>query len=410
MAVRQNGKNSWLNLNVALLGLISFFGDLSYELITSLLPAFLATMGAGAAILGMIEGISDGVSSFVKILSGYLSDRFRKRKEVAAVGYWLNCAFSVSVAFATSPFMILIGRTVAWFGKGIRGPARDALLAASVDKKDLGKAFGFHRAGDTAGAILGPLLGILLIVSLTFQQAFLIAIIPAVTAALLFTFFVKEKKENATVNQAAKPKTELSLSGIPPNYKTYLAAITVFGLADFSHTLLVLRATQLLSPSMGIAGAAAAAAGLYAFRNVIYAGASYPLGALSDKIGRKLLIGASYVLAVLVFIGFMFAGPDLVMLAVLFGLAGLYIAAEDTLESAAAADLLPDSLKATGFGLLGAANGIGDMVSSIVVGALWAGVSPLAAFAYSAVVGSAGALMMLFTKWENRRGRVPTAI
>ena len=402
MDVRQNGKNSWLNRNVALLGLISFFGDLSYELITSLLPAFLATMGAGAAILGMIEGISDGVSSVAKILSGYLSDRFRKRKEIASVGYWLNCAFSVSVAFATSPFMILIGRTVAWFGKGIRGPARDAILAASVGKKDLGKAFGFHRAGDTAGAILGPLLGILLIVSLTFQQVFLIAIIPAVMAALLFTFFVKEKKsENKT--EDSEPKSEsrkLSFAGIPSNYKTYLAAITVFGLADFSHTLLVLRATQLLSPSMGIAGAAAAAAGLYAFRNVIYAGASYPLGALSDKIGRKMLIGASYVLAVLVFLGFMFAGPDLAMLAVLFGLAGLYIASEDTLESAAAADIPPGSLKATGFGLLGAANGIGDMVSSIVVGALWAGVSPLAAFAYSAVVGSAGALMMLFTKWE----------
>jgi len=187
---------------------------------------------------------------------------------------------------------------------------------------------------------------------------------------------------------------------MPPGYKTYLTAIFVFGIADFSHTMLVLRATELMIPKIGLAAATATAVALYAARNVVYALASYPIGALSDRIGRKKLLAASYAVAALVMAGFAFAQADVAMLLVLFCLAGLYIAAEDTLESAIAGDLLPEKVKGTGFGVLAATNGVGDFASSIIVGALWSAVSPQAGFAYAAILAALGAALMAANKFD----------
>ncbi len=398
---QQGGRDArdWLNSNVWGMGLASFFGDLSYETTTAILPAFLASIGVPAAFLGVIEGISDGASSFVKLASGWLSDKFKARKKIAGIGYLFGILSQAGYAFSTTGLHVLFSRVTGWVGRGIRGPARDAILSDSIEAKDRGKAFGFHRAGDTLGAVLGPLFAFALVQTLGFHQVFLIAIIPAVLAALAFFLFVREKRETAAYGSRPLDFFE-AIKTMPPGYKTYLTAIFVFGIADFSHTMLVLRATELMIPKIGLAAATATAVALYAARNVVYALASYPIGALSDRIGRKKLLAASYAVAALVMAGFAFAQADVAMLLVLFCLAGLYIAAEDTLESAIAGDLLPEKVKGTGFGVLAATNGVGDFASSIIVGALWSAVSPQAGFAYAAILAALGAALMAANKFD----------
>ncbi len=394
-------KKGWLNSNVWGMGLASFLGDLSYESATAILPAFLASLGVPAAFLGAIEGISDAASSFVKLGSGWMSDKFKARKKIAGTGYLFGIISQAGYAFSTTGLHVLFSRMTGWIGRGIRGPARDAILSDSVGTKDRGKAFGFHRAGDTLGAVLGPLLAFALVQAYGFREVFLITVIPAVLAALAFYLLVREKHETKKYGTAPLNFFE-AIKSVPANFKTYLGAVFVFGIADFSHTLLVLRATELLAPEIGIIAATSTAVALYAARNAVYAAASYPIGALSDKIGRKKMLAAGYFLAALVFAGFAFAQANFWFLLLLFCLAGLYIAFEDTLEGAIAGDLLPAKIKGTGFGALAATNGVGDFASSIVVGVLWTAISPQAGFAYAAILALAGAVMMAKNKFDGK--------
>ncbi|MFA6049227.1 MAG: MFS transporter [Candidatus Micrarchaeia archaeon] len=399
---KREEKSGWLNSNVLGAGISSFFGDLSYESATAILPAFLAALGVPAAVLGAIEGISDGISSFVKLGSGWLSDKLRARKKIAGAGYLLGIVSQIGYAVSASGLHVLVSRATGWAGRGLRGPARDAILSDSVEEKDRGKAFGFHRAGDTLGAVLGPLFAFWLLQSLGlgFGEVFWITVIPAVLAAGAFWLLVREKRE--TASYGTRPLNFLeALGGMPQKFRGYLSAVFIFGIADFSHTLLILRATELFTPEMGVVAAGGIAVGLYAARNVVYAAASYPIGALSDRIGRKKLLAAGYAVAAITMAGFAFAQADWILLLLLFCLAGLYIAAEDTLEGAIAGDILPKKVKGTGFGVLAATNGVGDFVSSIAVGVIWTAVSPQAAFTIAAVVAGMGALLMATSKFDH---------
>ena len=403
---KNNGK--WLNRNVIGMGLTSFFSDACHEMATAILPGFLATIGAPPSALGIIEGVSDAISSFVKLGAGWISDKFGHRKNLANFGYLLTGLAKALFAFAQTWHLVLAGRMIGWFGRGIRGPIRDAMLSDSIDEKDRGKAFGFHRAGDTLGAIVGPIIGVWLLSvwqpfaiddpSKPFRNIFLITLIPGILSVISFGILVKEKRKE--INHHLKFWNTLKV--IPGSFKKYLLGIGVFGMGDFAPTFLILAATTLLTPEYGIIKAAQLAGIMYIVRNIIYALSSFPIGALSDKIKRIYLLTAGYFLATLTVAGFALAFiynyTNLTFLFILFALAGVYIAAEDTLESAITADYIDSEKRGIAMGVLGAVNGVGDFIASILIGFLWTAISPFAGFAVSSFIMLIGALTLTFSK------------
>ncbi len=385
----------WLNRAVLGMGLTSLLADMGYEMATAVLPGFLQTLAAPTYALGLIEGFADALSSFVKLGAGWWGDRLGRRKPITTAGYALTGVMSAVFAFAVGWPLIFLGRAIAWFGRGIRAPLRDAMLAESIDPRDRGKAFGFHRAGDTVGAILGPLLGAALLhwlephagadVTQPYRLVFLLTLVPGLGSAAAFGWLVPEKRRART----APRRFWASVSALPVDFRRFLVGAGVFGLGDFSPSLLILAATQLLTPEYGIAEAAQVAALLYALRNTVYAAASYPIGHVSDHYGRRGLLALGYVIgagmAAGVALVFLLPSAGLGLLTGVFVLSGLSVAAVDALEGAMTADLIPDeSLRGTAFGVRGTVNGLGDLLSSTLVGFLWWGVSPVAGFACAA--------------------------
>jgi MFS family permease len=379
-------KKGWLNRNVIGMGIASLFSDLSHETATAVLPMFLVSIGSSAAALGTIEGFADAISSFAKLGAGWYSDKTTRRKPIAVAGYFLTGIAKGAYAMATSSYHILIARSVGWFGRGIRSPVRDAMLADSVEPLTYGRAFGFHRAADTLGAVMGPLVAFLLAGTMGYRQVFLVTLIPGLLAVAAFAILVKERPR--------LPNHHLRLwktiNTLPKGYKMYLIGVGIFGLGDFAHTLLILRASSVLTTAHGALEAGRLALLLYVFHNVLYALMSYPVGALSDKIGKRGLLAIGYLVSAVMCIGFILAIPKFWYLAVLFALGGVYIAAQDALEGAIAAELLPEDTRGTGYGVLATINGLGDFLSSIVVGFLWTAVAPWAGFTYSAILSVIG--------------------
>ncbi|HXH48492.1 MAG TPA: MFS transporter [Terriglobia bacterium] len=393
---------AWLNRNVAAMGLTSLLSDVSHEMATAVLPGFLTALGVSAAALGLIEGVADGVASFVKLAAGWLSDRTGRRKPIAVGGYFITGTSTALFALAAGWPLILFARALGWFGRGIRAPARNAILAASVPPESRGKAFGFERAGDTIGAILGPLIAVALLahfqphaanVTGPFRTIFLLTLIPGLACGIVFALLVREKPIPGT------PAKFLSALGqLPKSFRRFLVGVGVFGMGDFAHTLMILAATELLLPAHGMARAAEIAALLYVGHNVIYAAASYPVGALSDRLGRRGLLAVGYLVGALTASGliaaFAWQVASIVYLAIVFAVGGFYMAFEEALEGTFTADLVGPEIRGTAYGLLGAVNGIGDLGASVVVGGLWTLVSPAAAFAYAAVAMLAGAVLV----------------
>jgi MFS family permease len=384
------------------MGLTSLLADASHEMATSVLPGFLVALAAPPYALGVIEGFADALASFVKLGAGWWGDRIGHRKGIATAGYVLTGTMKAVFAFAVGWPLIFLGRALAWFGRGIRGPLRNAMLAESVSDRDRGKAFGFERAGDTVGAIIGPLLGAAVLHFLQpragpdptspYRVVFLLTLIPGLGSALAFAWLVREK------GRAPNPQLRFwaSVQALPTDFWRFLWGAGIFGLGDFSATLLILAATQLLTPRYGIVEAAQVAALLYALRNTVNAAASYPIGAVSDHWGRRGLLGLGYLVGAGMSGGFaalfLWPGAGLGLLSILFVLSGLSFATVDALEGALTADLIPEqSLRGTAFGVLGTVNGFGDFLSSTLVGVLWWAVSPVAGFAAAAVLMLVGA-------------------
>lgn len=400
-------KDKWLNKNVVGMGLTSFFSDASHEMATTVLPGFLSVIGAPPSALGIIEGVSDAASSFIKLWAGWISDKLGKRKLLTSGGYFITGISKALFAFAATWHLVFLGRLTAWIGRGFRGPIRDAMLADTVDPEVRGKAFGFHRAADTLGAITGPVIGIILLQvwqplsidnpSKPFRNIFLITLIPGLLAVISFASMVSDKRKNKN--------HELNFWGtikdFPKSFKNYLIGVGIFGMGDFAPTFLILSATTLLTSRYGIIKAAQLAGIMYILRNIIYAAASYPIGAISDRMDRVKLLSAGYFVAFLTIAGFMFAFifniSNLIFLFILFALAGIYIAAEDTLESTITADYIESQTRGIGMGVLGTVNGIGDFVASILIGFLWTTFSPVTGFAVSALTLLIGSVVLFST-------------
>lgn len=386
----------WLNRNVIGLAVNRFLSDLGHEAGTSVLPLFLAAIGAPAAALGWIEGVADALSSFTKLLGGQLGDRVERRKPWAASGYLLTgVTTGLYGLFAWWPWILLV-RSLGWAGRGLRSPLHDSLLTDSVPASARGRAFGFDEAADTAGAVAGPLVA-LAIVGLapggaagirSYNVIFWLAAIPGILAALSIVALVSERP-----HPVLKETSFLgALTLLPHSYRRYLAGVFVYGCGDFSHTMLILYAVQALTPRYG-QGAGSIAIALYALHNLLYAVGSYPAGALADRYGKGGFLLAAYALAAAMNLILIVAAPSIVTLVVVFILAGAGYALQQSLERAIAADLTPVEVRSTGFGVLAAANGVGDLVSSAIVGTLWTTVSPEAGFAYALVMTIAGALV-----------------
>jgi MFS family permease len=282
-------------------------------------------------------------------------------------------------------------------GRGARGPVRDAMMADVVEPAYYGRAFGFHTAMDTIGAVIGPAIAFALIGIMSYRHIFLISFIPGFLSVAAFVFLVQEKKRNPD----GKRKFWTNVKELPLNFKLFLVSVGIFGLGNFAHTLLILRATEILTPEYGKTGAVSAAIGLYTLHNILYAGFAYPAGILSERFGKRKLLVLGYLLFALMCLGFILEPPKLWAMIILFCLAGIYIALVDSMERAMAGDLLPEHLRGTGYGMLAMVNGVEDFVSSIAVGLLWAKVSPAAGFVYAGSLTLIGGVVLFMAR--NRR-------
>ncbi|MBI4671602.1 MAG: MFS transporter [Chloroflexi bacterium] len=396
-------------LNVIILGITSFLTDFSTEMVYPLLPLYLtsARIGASPAIVGLIEGIAESLASILKVFSGYISDRFRTRKPLTILGYSASTIGKIFLYISTTWQIVLIGRIIDRFGKGIRTAPRDALIADSTDSTRRGAAYGLHRALDTFGAVAGVAVAYVLFVTLRddFQPIFLFSLIPALLAVVVLCF-VREKTSPLTPLPTGEGKTTSPLTPLPTGegkkeiwwrnlrskwqgldrrLKFFLVIVFVFSLGNSSNQFLILRAT-----SLGYDDAAAIL--LYLLYNVVYAIGAYPFGHLSDRIGRKKLLVAGYAVYGAIYLGFGVTGATL--LPILFGMYGLYIALTEGVEKALVSELAPAPQRATLIGLHATAIGVGLLPASLLAGVLWDASGAPAPFFFGGALGLAAAIAL----------------
>jgi MFS family permease len=389
-----NARARWLNSTTLGVGLTSLLSDWSHEMATAILPALLVSLGAGPGWLGAIEGVADGLSSITKLVAGHLTDRLHRQKPLVVTAYAVTAAATGAIGFAANAIHVLLARTTAWLARGVRTPARKAILAAAVPPEAYGRAFGFERMMDTTGAIVAPLtaLWLLSVTSHNYRHVLLWTLVPGFAAAASFGLLVRERHPEAP----ARRTFLAGLRDLPRGFRLFLAAVGVFGLGDFSQTLLILYATQKLTPELGAARASSIAVALYLVRNIFYAGFAYVGGWLGDHVPhRKLVLAGGYAVAFGMALLLAIGTPHLAVLVLVFSLGGVFTGVEEALEDSITAEIVPAPQRGMAFGTLAAVNAVGDFASSLLVGALWTAVSPSAAFATAGVLFAAGSVLVL---------------
>ena len=373
----------WLNRGVAGIGAASFLDDVGKEVSTSLLPAFLtSTLGAPAAALGVIEGIADGTAGVAKLAGGALADDPARRRTTAMGGYSATAVLNALIGVASAAWQVGVLRTGAWLTRGLRTPSRNALLTDVVQPEFYGRAYGFERAMDNLGAIAGPLLALGLVAAIGIRHAILFSFVPGFLAAAAIFIAIKaapklERHERAPLRLRVRPVLHGELGRL-------LAAVSAFELGNAAATLLILRATDLLTPGHGHDSAVKIALVLYAGYNAAATLASVPAGHATDRRGGVVVLGAGIVPFLAAYLGFAFTGSALVPLAVLFVAAGVGIGLAETAQGAAVATLAHQDLRGSAFGALAAIQSFGNLAASAIAGGLWTLVSPRAAFIYLA--------------------------
>jgi MFS family permease len=374
---------------------VSLLGDISSEMIYPILPLFITqTLRAPATAVGLIEGVAVGSASIVSGVSGWISDRIGRRKPVAFAGYALTTFSRPMIALAQVWPVVLAARFADRFGKGIRTSPRDALLAETTGSENRGRAFGFERAMDSAGAVLGPLVGLALVawVGIETRKIFLISAIPALLAALLI-LAVRERKSEVV---AGSSNTRISLAGTSREYRGLLIVSAVFGLANSANAFLILRAEQL-----GLATGSTILA--YALYNAVASIASMPAGAASDRFGRRNLLIIGYAIYAASYLGFALASSSWLVWP-LFALYGLFPAMTDGVSKALAVDTAGKAGRATAIGIYSTVVGITEIAASYIGGLLWDKVDSRATFYFGAVLG-ASAVVLAFPLLPKRLER-----
>ncbi|MGA1178955.1 MAG: MFS transporter [Burkholderiaceae bacterium] len=379
---------------VWLIGLISFVNDTASEMLFPILPLFLTSvLMAGPRALGLIEGIADAASSMLRLASGVFVDKLTRIKPWLLVGYGLASISRPLTILATSWTMVIGIRLADRIGKGLRSSPRDALLAASVDRRQHGLAFGFHRAMDNGGAVLGPILAFLLLqAQVSYENIFLLAIVPAVICIGLVLILPE-----ATLAEQAKP-VPLSIDWryrqLPLPLRRFLIVVGLFSVGNASNIFLLLRAKELGVPEPLIPL-------LWALVSLVAALLSTPLASLSDRVGRLPLLLVGYAAFGVVYLALGFLDQSTGLLAVLFILYGVFVAATEGVEKAMVADLAPDDRRGTAFGWFNMVVGLALLPASIVFGVLYETLSPAAAFGFSGACAFSACLLLW--RWFGRR-------
>lgn len=396
-------KTGWRNLprNVWVVTATSFLTDVSTEMIVNLIPIFLAdVLRTSTGVIGLIEGVAETTASLLKIFSGWLSDRLGQRKWLAVAGYGLSTLAKPFLYLAGSWAAVLGVRFADRVGKGLRTAPRDALVADSASAGQRGLAFGLHRAGDTAGAAVGLVIAAVVIWAMqqasnqtlsrqTFQTVVLISIIPATLAVTVLALGAREVPAR---DQGATPR--LSLAGLDSRFKVFLLSVVLFTLGNSSDAFLILRAKERGVSLLGIMVT------LVAF-NLLYALVSGPAGSLSDRVGRRRLIVAGWLVYGLIYLGLALANTAWHAVA-LFVIYGAYYGLSEGAARAYVADLVPTEQRGTAYGVFNAAQGLAALPASLIAGLLWQGVGswpgfgPQAPFFFGAILAALAVGMMVW--------------
>lgn len=380
------GRRPWLTPGVGGIGSASFLADVGHEIPTALMASFVtATLGAPAAALGLVEGIAEGLAGAGRFVGGALADDPHRRRAVAVGGYSATAVLSALIGATTSVVQAGVLRGAAWAARGLRVPARNALLADVVPPAAYGRAYGFERTMDNLGAIVGPLLALVLVGLVGVRTAILVSVVPGLLAAAAIVYAIRQAElprvaERRRLRFPVRPVLRGRLGRV-------LAGFAAFEVGNVAATLLILRATDLLAAGRGVEVATRLAIGLYVVYNVAATVTSFPAGSVSDRLGRRgpLLVTAFGVVAFLVaYLLFAVAGPVVVLLGVAFALAGVGIGCAETAEHAAVAAFAPSELRGSAFGLLATVQAVGNVAASAVAGLLYTVASPAVAFGYLA--------------------------
>lgn len=382
--------------NVVLLGVTSFFADVSGEMIYPLVPIFLTgTLGAPVAVVGLIEGVAESTASLVKLGSGWFSDRIGRRMPLVISGYGLATIGKLLLALAFAWPVVLVARFVDRFGKGVRGSPRDALIADSAPPELRGRAFGLHRSMDTAGAVVGPLLALFLVAFLDdrLRLVFLLAVIPGLLSVLSLTL-VREgpgpPRSASSAASAGTPSLLQTFRDMDRRLLLFMAASLVFAIGNSSDIFLILRAKDL-----GLSTTATVLA--YVLYNFVYMSAALPAGIISDRLGRRGVFVVGLFVFAAVYAGFAVVSSPLAIWP-LFAVYGFYIAMTDGVGKALVSDLAPADRRASVLGAYGMLTGLLVLLASAFAGLLWDHVGQWAPFALGAGSAATAALILLFVR------------
>lgn len=375
----------WLTPGVRGVGSASLLADLGHEVPTALLPSFLtSTLGAPAAALGLIEGVADGLAGAARFGGGALADDPRRRRATAVGGYATTAVLSALIGTAASVWQVGVLRAGAWAARGLRVPARNALLADVVPASAYGRAYGFERAMDNLGAIGGPVLAVALVALVGVRGAILLSVIPGLLAVAAIVYAIRRIARPAEVE---RPPLRIRVRPVlRGRLGRLMGGIGLFELGNVAATLLILRATELLEPGRGQDSAAQVALLLYVAYNAAATLTSVPAGRLGDRRGMVGVLFGGVVAFALAYSAFAAVGPSIPALAGCFVLAGIGIGCVETAEHGAVATLAPEGLRGSAFGLLAAVQSFGNLVASAAAGLLWTLISPGVAFGYAAVL------------------------
>lgn len=387
-----------LSRNVFFAGIVSFFMDVSSEMIYPLVPLFLAqVLGVNKSLIGMIEGVAESTASVLKVFSGWFSDRLGRRKVLMAVGYGISTLSRPVMATAAAWQQVLSARVIDRLGKGIRTAPRDAVIAESSGKAHLARAFSFHRSMDTMGAVVGPALALLLLGFFRndYRSLFWLSVVPAIFAVLVILLFIDEKRKSPS-GRSERPR--LSWRLFDWRIKFFMVIAALFALGNSSDVFLILRAGQ-----TGISTGAIPA--IYLMFNLVYSLSAIPAGMAADRFGRKGMILLGFVLFAAVYFGFGRAGSKAAVWA-LFCAYGIFMGLTEGVQKAFLASIIPTDFRATAFGVYATVTGLALFPASLIGGWLWDHFSPSATFYFGSATAALSALLfsMLMVVSRDRLG------